>query len=328
MIIKSYIAEKNKDYLTYKSILFYGPNLGLKNYFKKNIKSQFPDSETYEYNQDEVIKNEENFFSNLLNISLFEKKKLFIISQCSEKILNFIEKVIDQLSDQKIFLFSDQLDKKSKLRNFFEKSKKIATIACYDDTEISLKKIILEKLKDYSGVSTHNINMILQSSSLDRAKLENEIRKIEMLFTDKKINSLKLEQLLNLNENENFNVLKDAALNGNKDETNRFLSETIIENEKIIFYLNSINQRLNRINQIRLLSEKTIELSIEKVKPPIFWKDKPNIINQAKKWNTKKIDKISSRIFKLEMRLKTNANLNKKVLLQNLLIDICNFANS
>ena len=149
-----------------------------------------------------------------------------------------------------------------------------------------------------------------------------------MLFTDKKINSLKLEQLLNLNENENFNVLKDAALNGNKDETNRFLSETIIENEKIIFYLNSINQRLNRISQIRLLSEKTIELSIEKVKPPIFWKDKPNIINQAKKWNTKKIDKISSRIFKLEMRLKTNANLNKKVLLQNLLIDICNFANS
>ncbi len=328
MIIKSYIAEQNKDYLTYKSVLFYGPNLGLKNDFKKNIKSQFSDRELYEYYQNDVIKNEESFFLDFLNISLFEKKKIFIISQCNEKILNFVEKIIGKLSDQKIFLFSDQLDKKSKLRNFFEKSQKIATIACYEDTEISIRKIILDRLKNYSGVSSHNINMILRSSNLDRTKLENEIGKIETLFNDRKIDVSKLEQLLNLSENENFNVLKDAALNGNKNETNKFLSETIIENEKIIFYLNNINQRLNKINEIRFLNEKTIEMSIEKLKPPIFWKDKPNIINQAKKWNTKKINKISSKIFELEKRLKTNANINKNILMKNLLIDICNFANA
>ena len=54
---------------------------------------------------------------------------------------------------------------------------------------------------------------------------------------------MKLQNLLNIASNEDFNLLKDAALNGNKINTNRLLSDTIFEKEDNIYYINLINQR-------------------------------------------------------------------------------------
>ena len=50
--------------------------------------------------------------------------------------------------------------------------------------------------------------------------------------------------------NDNFSLLKDEALLGNKSKTNKLLSDTIIDSEKNIYYLSSINQRLNKLNEI------------------------------------------------------------------------------
>ena len=34
-------------------------------------------------------------------------------------------------------------------------------------------------------------------------------------------------------------------------------------------------------------------MAVNNLKPPIFWKDKQNVISQARKWNRKKINSIS-----------------------------------
>ena len=57
----------------------------------------------------------------------------------------------------------------------------------------------------------------------------------------------KIDSLLNLRENEDFNELKDEALSGNKDKINRLLADTVFEKENNVFYLNTINQRINII---------------------------------------------------------------------------------
>ena len=147
MIIKSYLAEADFKKFNYKIMLIYGENLGLKQEFKNKIKSEYNQLEIFEYNQDEIFSAQEKIFVNLFNISLFEKKKYFIISQCTDKVLDFIEKIENRLKDQKIFLFTDRLDKKSKLRSFFEKSKDNGAIACYEDNELTLRNIVQKKLK-------------------------------------------------------------------------------------------------------------------------------------------------------------------------------------
>ena len=86
MIIKSYIAEQDKKIFTNKLLLIYGENIGLIEDFKKKIKSIYSDSEVNNFNQANIIQNEEMFYSQIFNISLFQKQKIFLINQCNDKI--------------------------------------------------------------------------------------------------------------------------------------------------------------------------------------------------------------------------------------------------
>tara|TARA_X000000950_G_scaffold3592_1_gene3818 strand:- start:473 stop:1462 length:990 start_codon:yes stop_codon:yes gene_type:complete len=327
MIYKSYKIEQDISVLKSNIVLFYGENLGLKNDFKNKIKKLNPKANVSFFSQEEILKSQNNFFNELLNLSLFNEEKVYFINQINDKILNLIENLEQKIGSQKIYLFAETLDKKSKLRVKFEKSEKLGIIACYGDTEINLKKIVLDKLKGYYGLSTENINLIIDNCNFDRVKLNNELDKIKTFFVDKKIDNLKLIELLNLKENDNFNLLKDAVLSGNNKKTNKLLSDTFIETDKSLFYLNSINQRLLKLNLIHSVKDKPIERAVSDMRPPIFWKDKPMVIEQAKKWNSTKIKYVLKETFDLEIRFRSDSRLDKNVSLRKLLVDICNQAN-
>ena len=201
-------------------------------------------------------------------------------------------------------------------------------MACYADNEISMKKIIFNKLKDFAGLSADNINLIISSCNLDRAKLNNELSKVITFFQNKKLERDKLEKLLDTNLNADFNLLKDEALNGNKTKTNKLLSDTIMDTEKNILYLSIINQRLNKLAEATSLTKKTnIEKAIDMMKPPIFWKDKPIFMMQAKKWNMNKIKSILEKTYNLEIKIKSDPVIDKNILMKKLLVDICVLAN-
>ena len=145
MIFKSFLLEQNINHITDKNLVpFYGENLGLINDFKKLIRLNFPEYKLINFNQEEIIKNQESFLTEISNLSLFEKKKIYYINDCNDKILEFIKENEKTISSQLIYFFSNILDKKSKLRSHFEKEKVAAIVACYADNEITIKKLILE----------------------------------------------------------------------------------------------------------------------------------------------------------------------------------------
>jgi len=329
MIYKSYLIEQNISLLDKNLFLFYGENLGLKNEFKDKIKFQNKKAEIINLSQDDIINNIDNFFNEILNISLFDEKKIYFINQVNDKILDAIKIIEPKIDSQKFYLMSESLDKRSKIRNYFEKSNNCGVVACYVDNEISFKKIIIERLKNYKGVTTENVNLISDKCNLNRDKLNNELDKIYTFFLEKIIDRNKLEILLDNKINNDFSLLKDEAFNGNKIETNKLLSDTIIDSEKNVLYLNIINQRLLKLNEIfKLIRQTSLEKSIDMLKPPIFWKDKPAFLKQAKKWNMNKIKKILNKTYNLELEIKSNSIVNKNILLKKLLIDICNLANA
>ena len=291
MIFKSYILEKNIQSLADNKIfLFYGENQGLKKEFKEKIKKTNEGKEILNLFQNEIIKNKEILLNEILNKSLFAEKKLIFINEADDKILETIEEVENYLDEDRIFIFADILDKRSKLRSHLEKSKNSGVTPCYQDNEITIKNIIIQKLRGYVGLTPQIINLILQNSGLDRNKINNEIDKIISFFSNKKIELQAVDQLLNIKTNEDFNHLKDEALNGNKINTNRLLADTVFEPENNIFYLNSINQRINKLYEIDSYnkSNSDIEALITSLKPPVFWKDKKILTEQAKKWDKKK----------------------------------------
>ena len=327
MIYKSYLVEENPNILKNNIVLFYGENHGLILDFKKKIRSE-KKKLIINLSQNEILDNKKILFKEINNLSLFEEKKIIFIQDASDKILEVIEEILPIIEENKIFMFANLLDKKSRLRSFCEKDKKIDIVPCYQDTEISLKKIIFKNLENQSELTNETINILINACSNDRAKLKNEINKIKTYFNKNPINNKILLELLNTKEDDDFNNIKDAAFNGKTFRTNELLSSTNLLTEKLTFYVNVLNNRLVRLDEIKKSKDKNIENAISKLKPPIFWKDKPNFLTQIKIWDRRKINLALNRTYSVETLIKSNSTINKKIIFKKLLVEICNIANA
>ena len=73
-------------------------------------------------------------------------------------------------------------------------------------------------------------------------------------------------------------------------------------------------------------NKKNLEQAINEIRPPIFWKDKSTFLLQAKLWNVDKLNEAMNKTFDAEIKLKTNSNINKNIILKKLIIDICDLA--
>lgn len=324
MIKKSYLIEENIQSLKENLALFYGENVGLINEFRDKIKNNYANKKIIKLNQEELLKDKNLLINEIRNVSLFENTKIIFIENVSDNISNLIESIILEIDSNKIFLFANILEKKSKLRKLLETSKGNAVIPCYKDNEIGLRKIIINKLNGYNGLSTQIINLLIENCNLDRLKLNNEIEKIKTFFSEKNLKIEQIEQLININIDEDFEAIKDSALNGNNYKTNKLLSNTVFDADKIPFYINVINQRLNKLKTIStLLKDMSILEAIDSIKPPIFWKDKPNVKDQSKLWSSDKIKIALQKTYDLEICFKSNSMINKNLLIKKLLLDMC-----
>lgn len=329
MIYKSYIVENNIETIKEHLVLIYGENIGLIEDLRKQIKFRNKQNKVLNFDQDTILNKKEIVLNELRNLSLFEQEKIYFINQVNDKILDFIDDLDIKNNNQKIYFYSEILQKRSKLRSFFEKTKECAIVPCYLDNQVGIKKIIIEKLNGFSGLTPQNLNLIAENCNLNRTKLNNEIEKIKTFFKDKIIDHDKLETLLDLKINEDFSQLRDAAFSGDKTKTNKLLNETVIEPEKNIFYLNILNQRISKLKEIiKLPKNENIELKLEKLKPPIFWKDKPQFIIQSSKWTQNKLEQMQNKTFSYEVVIKSNSFINKNILMKKLIIDVCKLANS
>ena len=138
MILKSYIVEKNLTTLDeYSKVLAYGSNAGIKDDLKKKIKNNNKDIEIINLFEDLILKDKEIFYNNVSNQSLFFNKRIIFINNASDKIFDILEGHLKK-DNIKIYIFAENLDKKSKLRKLFETKKDLAIFACYEDNERSL----------------------------------------------------------------------------------------------------------------------------------------------------------------------------------------------
>ena len=84
MIIKTFEINKKK-FDKQNFFLIYGENEGLKNEIIQILKKNF-NGNIENYDETQIISNNELFYEKIFNQSLFEKEKIIIINRCSEKI--------------------------------------------------------------------------------------------------------------------------------------------------------------------------------------------------------------------------------------------------
>jgi len=324
MILKSY--ETNKINLNEnKLILLHGKNEGLKNEVIKNLTKD--ESNILKYDEKEILENSENFISNISSQSLFEKEKFIIIKRSSDKIFAIIKEIYERkVDDVKIIINAEILDKKSKLRSFFDKDKKLISVAFYPDNEQILSKLAHNFLQDKNiFISYANINLIISKTGNDRELLFNELEKIVLYSANKKkVSSEEIAKLTNLIENHSISDLIDNCLIKNKKKTLKILNENNFTSEECILITRTF---LHKIKRILILSNNfynsnNMELTISSAKPPIFWKDKEIIKQQIIEWKPENIRKLIYKLNDIELQIKKNFN-NSINLITNFIIEQC-----
>ena len=313
MIFKSYLLEKDENFLNDKSfILFYGENNGLKKDFKDKIIINNKNKEILNFYQEEIIKNNRLLYNEIENKSLFEKEKIIFINEANDKISEIIEQIIEKVDKEKIILFSNILEKKSKLRSLFEKSRKLICIPFYPDDDQTLSKLAFEFFKKRNIlISQLNINQIVTGSLGSRENLYNELFKIENFSNSgKKLTDDVIKKLINLSENHSINELINNCLEKNKVKLIKILNENIYSNDDCIVILRAL---LNKSKKLLILSKeyeknKNMDLTISTAKPPIFWKEKETTKRQIQNWKTYKLRLLIYKINELELIIKKNLN--------------------
>ena len=310
MILKQFEINKiNLD--KHNLILFYGKNEGLKNSASKNLTKNI--DKVYNYDEKDILDDKENFLEIIYNKSLFETKKFIIVKRTTDKIIKIIEKIsLKNLEKINIIFNSDNLEKKSKLRIFFEKNENYICVPFYPDNEQTLSKLALDYLKNKKIlISPENINLIVNKCNYDRETLQNELTKIENFSKNKKkITTEDIVKLTNLAENYSITELIDNCLAKNRKKIKYILNENNFSNEETILIIRTF---LNKSKKILKLSEefkdkKNLDLVISSAKPPIFWKDKEITKVQINKWTPEKIKNLIYNINDLELKIKKNLN--------------------
>ena len=332
MIIKSYEVEKNiANFSKYNFFLLYGENVGLKKdikeFIKKTLKQKNDNLEILSLYESEIMSNEDNFYDFAYSGSLFGNKKIINVFDATDKIIKKLDDVYNK-DPKNIFLFflSGPLDKKSKLRNFFEKDKKTICIPCYLDNEKDLEIIAQSELKKNNiSLSREIINLLIEKSNSDRDNLRNEIEKIKSFALNKK--KLELEEiksLINFSGDYKSDILINECLSGNILQYKKIVSELYSNTVDQIFLLRILNNKVLRLLKIKENDNKqtSVDNLINFSKPAIFWKEKPIVKKQLSIWNIKDLKKLINEINNTEFWCKKKPQVSKAIFF-NFFLKIC-----
>ena len=318
MIVKAFEIKKiNLDKT--RLFLFYGENEGYKNEIIKKIFEKNYPNQIYRYDEKEIIDKKNDFFYSILSKSFFDNKKLIIISRVTDKIRDVIEEIIStNITDVTIILSANILEKKSKLRSFFEKEKNTICIPFYSDTNETMSNLSLnffKKKKIY--ISQETINLIIERCRGNRENLYNELEKIENYSRNKKkINYDEILKITNLAENYNVSELTDNCLAKNTKKTSHILNENNFSTDDCILIVRTLLIKAKRILKLQeeINNNSNIEQVVKNFRQPIFLKDKEIVKTQIKNWPLKKIQNVIIKINEVELLIKNNSSNSLNIL--------------
>tara|TARA_B100001123_G_C15308972_1_gene1023665 strand:- start:1010 stop:2041 length:1032 start_codon:yes stop_codon:yes gene_type:complete len=337
MIIKSYEIEKKiSTLLKYNLFLLYGENNGLKKDIRKiinfNLKKKKSNIELLSTYEEDILENKENFYNSIYSGSLFSDQKIITINNGTDKITSLIEDILNKKNENVLLIiFSQILEKKSKLRNLFEKETNTICVPCYLDNERDLQNIAqFELQKSNIMISREAINLLIEKSNQDRESIKNEIEKIKSYsYEKKKINLDEIKSIINFSGEHKSDVLINECLCGNISQFKKITSQLYLNSINQIFLLRILSNKIERLIKMKEFEKdyKNIDNLVNEIKPAIFWKEKPVIKKQLSLWNFIELKKVFNEISNIEFLCKKNPQLST-ILSFNFFNGICKKANN
>lgn len=323
MIIKSFSINYEKLFSDYKINLIYGENFHLKTEILNKLTQIFKKNEfkTKFIKEDELLKDIEILDNYLNQDSLFGEKEILIIQETSDKLLDYIN--FSEI-DKKLILVTNNLTKKSSLRNKAEKEKIISCIACYEDDEKTLQSLLRNGLTKLGiKVPYEAIDQLFNINKLNRNDINSGLEKLELITKDKKLDSETFSSLFNTTSSFDAFEISNALLSGDKKALNKILSSFYHFSINFNEVLGPLKYKINKLIDIYEYNENEnkIAVLVDTYKPPIFWKEKSIIQTQLSKWNKNELDTLLDKINEIEILCKLNYEI-AETIFNKFLLDI------
>ena len=323
MIIKSFSINYEKLFSDYKINLIYGENFHLKTEILNKLTQIFKKNEfkTKFIKEDELLKDIEILDNYLNQDSLFGEKEILIIQEASDKLLDYIN--FSEI-DKKLILVTNNLTKKSNLRNKAEKEKIISCIACYEDDEKTLQSLLKNGLTKLDiKVPYEAIDQLFNINKLNRNDINSGLEKLELITKDKKLDSETFSSLFNTTSSFDAFEISNALLSGDKKALNKILSSFYHFSINFNEVLGPLKYKINKLIDIYEYNENETKIAVlvDTYKPPIFWKEKSIIQTQLSKWNKKELDTLLDKINEIEILCKLNYEI-AETIFNKFLLDI------
>ena len=323
MIIKEFqLSEAIRKNSLPQFLLFYGPNEGLIRYDILKIAEAFKQKkEADEITiNGKVIDEDHNIIDEeIRSFSFFNEKKIIHLENIKDKHLQFFENTDFKSNEVLVIIKSENLNKNSKIRSFFEKHKKYAAIPCYEDDVRSTMNLVSQFQLDNKIKFDIDINnYLIQNLSSDRLISKNELEKILLVISHQKDKQIKLEDIqavLNDSSSNSLNIINEHVMYGKINQVSKNLYRIFDEGTNAVAIIRSLLNYLVRIHKTQIELKKTgnFDEAIKQLRPPIFWKDKDNFRNHCSKWPTKDILLHIERLLEAEYRCKTQSSLNNEI---------------
>jgi len=312
MLLKSQeLNLKKKDFFKGKIIVLYGENQDLIRDLNEQILIKFKDEKKIQKNifEEDIIKDPQNIINYYLNGSLFdENKNILVIKNSSDKIIETLNKIKNNIDENTIIINSEILLKNSKLRQFGEYDKLAVCIPCYQENKIDITRFLVKQLQiNKIQLPEKQIEIIINSSSLKRSKIKEVIEKINLYKNSKIITDQIIEEICTDMDLKKNDEIIDILLSKNEKNINEFISNMSNYEKNFIEIIIILRSFIIKILDIQKNNKNlSIDERIERYKPPIFWKDKDRIKNILKTWNTNNLEKFLSNLNIIETEFKRN----------------------
>lgn len=303
---------------TIKCLVLYGESISsVENKYRLAINTFKKDSFDISNINPDLMKSNEGFLcEEFLSISMFATKTLYTLRLVEKE--NSYTKDLETLFENNnldtnpnfLLVTTNNLDSSSSLRKYAEKSKYIACVACYEESEKNLMVFIANKLKEFNFIFNGEVvEYLFDNIGNNSLIIENEIKKIDLFKgEDRKLTIDDVEKIVIDISSSDINDFCNSFCDLNANETFKILNKIFNEDTEPIVLIRSLSKHFLQLQKIRFFIDSGNDLNDVFKSERIFWKQQIFIRNYIQKWSLKEINFILEKLLSVEKESKFSSN--------------------
>lgn len=241
----------------------------------------------------EQIKDEPALLADeLAAMSLMADRRVIQLRDVDDPHLEAIEEALAKRAPNNfLILYSSESLSKSKLRAYAEKSPELGCVPCYKDEGMNLEAVIRDTLRGYGlRANTDVIRYLATQLNGDRQIILNELEKLSLYVGDEAEDVTLDDAVAAVGENNDRSLddLCHAIATNNVVGLCRLSDRLIAEGNVGVVLVRGVMRYFARLEDIARARAQgqSIDGAIESLRPPVFFKAKPQLKQAAAKWTS------------------------------------------